>query len=119
MKQSGHPAQGFPLQPPDLAEVTRRICSVCNPTQIIVFGPHVHGEPDVDSDLDLLVVVDDIESPRAESIRIRRVLRNLMYPIDIIVATHQQLDRYRNIQGLIYKTALNEGRVIYERTIAV
>ena len=117
MKPADHPEQGLQLKPPDLAEVTRRICAVSNPTQIILFGSHARGETGVDSDLDLLVVVDGIESPRAESISIRRGLRNLMYPIDIIVATPQQLDRYRNIQGLIYQIALNEGRVIYERTL--
>ncbi len=85
---------------------------------IIVFGSHARGEIGADSDLDLLVVMEDIESTRAESIRIRRILRSLMYPIDIIVATPQQLARHRNTQGMIYQTILNEGRVIYERTPA-
>ena len=118
MTQSEFERQVLPLQIPDLNEVARRICEVSDPTQIIVFGSHARGEISADSDLDLLVVMEDIESTRAESIRIRRILRSLMYPIDIIVATPQQLARHRNTQGMIYQTILNEGRVIYERTPA-
>ena len=118
MTQLDSAKQVYPLQIPDLDEVARRIRQVSDPTQIVVFGSHARGEISDDSDLDLLVVMENIESTRAESIRIRRVLRNLMYPIDIIVATPQQLARHRNTLGMIYQTILNEGRVIYERTTA-
>jgi len=98
--------------------VTRRILSVSDPEQIIVFGSHARDEGDTGSDLDILVVLDGVESTRSESIRLRRVLRGLLYPIDIIVATPQQLARYRNVPGLIYQSAINDGKVIYERSVA-
>jgi hypothetical protein len=63
-------------------------------------------------------VLDEIESTRTESVRLRRALRGLMYPFDIIVSTPQQLARYRNTQGMIYRSALREGKVIYERPLA-
>ena len=96
--------------------MTQRILSVSDPTQIIVFGTHTRGDENTGSDLDILVVLDRIESARAESIRLRRSLRDLMYPIDIIVTTPQQLARYQNFQGLIYQSAINDGKVIYERS---
>ena len=61
--------------------------------------------------------MDVIESTRAESVRLRRALRGLMYPIDIIITTPQQLARYQNVQGLIYQSAVNNGKVIYERPL--
>ena len=108
----------FQLQRPAFSEVTRRILSVSDPTQIIVFGSHARGDEKIGSNLDILVVLDGIESTHAESIRLRRELRDLMYPIDIIVTTPQQLARYQNIQGLIYQSAINDGIVIYERSSA-
>jgi predicted nucleotidyltransferase len=106
------------LHKPTDDEVTRRILSVSDPAQIIIFGSHAREDESSHSDLDILVVLDEVESPRAVSIRLRRALRGLMYPIDIIVSTPQQLARYRQIPGLIYQTILDEGKVIYERTLA-
>jgi len=105
------------IQKPAYEEVTRRILAVSNPTKIIVFGSHARGEDTPHSDLDILVVLDQVESTRAESIRLRRALRDLMYPIDILVSTPQQLARYRQIPGMIYQTVLDEGQVIYERPL--
>lgn len=98
-----------------LKEVTRRILAVSEPERIILFGSYARGEPGPDSDLDLLVVERDVEAPRRESVRLRRALRGLLVPIDVVVATPQQIERYRDSIGLIYGTALREGRVLYER----
>jgi predicted nucleotidyltransferase len=117
-KSSQVSARTFQLHQPAYEEVTRRILAASDPTQIIVFGSHAREEGTPDSDLDILVVLDEVESTRAESIRLRRALRGLMYPFDIIISTPEQLARYRHIPGLIYKTILDEGKVIYERPLA-
>jgi predicted nucleotidyltransferase len=99
-----------------LQEITRRILAVSAPEQIILFGSYVYGEPGPDSDLDLLVVTEGVKAPRQESVRLRRALRGLLVPIDVIVATPQQIARHRDSIGLIYGPAIRDGRVIYERT---
>jgi hypothetical protein len=68
--------------------------------------------------LDLLVIVEGVTHTRQESIRIRRALRGRLVPIDIIVATPAQIERYRDSIGLIYGPALREGKVLYERAPA-
>lgn len=83
-----------------------------------MFGSYARGEAGPDSDLDLLVVVKDVAHPRQESTRIRRALRGLLVPIDVIVATPEHLERYRDSPGLIYGPALREGQVLYERASA-
>ena len=99
-------------------EITRRIRATTVPEQIILFGSHARGEADADSDLDLLVVVPGIRYPRRASTRVRRALRGLMVPIDVIVATPEQVERYRDSIGLVYRAALQEGIVLYERAPA-
>lgn len=98
-----------------LEEITRRILAVSAPEQIILFGSYARGESGPDSDLDLLVIEKGVEAPRRESVRLRRALRGLLVPIDVIVATPQQIRRHRDAIGLIYGPALREGRVLYER----
>jgi len=101
-----------------LPEITRRILSVSSPQKIILFGSYARGDYGPDTDLDLMVVMDRAESPRSESVRLRRALRGLLTPIDIIVATPEQLERHKNTLGLIYRNVLAEGKVIYKRPAA-
>jgi len=102
-----------------LPEITRRILSISTPERIILFGSYARGDFGPDSDLDLLVVIPGVQSPRSESTRLRRALRGLLVPVDIVVVTPQQIERYRNTMGYIYSSALTEGKVIYERPTAV
>jgi len=99
-----------------LEKVTRRIRTATTPEKIILFGSHVRGGAGPDSDLDLLVIVRDVAHTRQESTRIRRALRGLLVPIDVIVATPEQVAQYRDTKGLVYEPALREGRVLYERS---
>ncbi len=99
-----------------LEEIKRRILAVSDPEQIILFGSHARGIAGPDSDLDLLVIEEGIDATRRESVRLRAALRGLLVPIDVLVATPNQIERYRNSIGLIYNSILREGKVIYERT---
>lgn len=98
-----------------LPEITKRIVKTSNPEKIILFGSYARGETSSNSDLDLLVIVPGIKRLRAESVRVRRALRGLMIPVDVILATPEQIERLGNFTGLVYHTALSEGKVVYER----
>lgn len=99
-----------------LEEITCRILATTTPERIILFGSHARGDASPDSDLDLLVIVKGVTHPRQESTRIRRALRGLLVPIDVIVATPEQIGRYRDTSGLIYGPALREGKVLYDQS---
>jgi len=102
-----------------LPEITNRILKVSDPEMIILFGSYARGDFGMDSDLDLLVVLKGVESPRKEITRLRRSLRGMLVSVDILVATPEQIERHRNNVGLIYRSVLREGKVIYERDDAV
>ena len=101
-----------------LPEITQRLLAVSDPEKIILFGSYARGDYGPDSDLDLMVVLQTVRSTREESTRLRRALRGLLVPIDILVATPEQLERHRNTVGLIYRTVLSEGEILYERPAA-
>lgn len=105
----------FDIAHEKLDEITQRILDVSQPEKIILFGSYARGTPTPNSDLDLLVILKGVDTPRAESNRLRRALRGLLILIDIIVASPEQIDRYDDAPGLIYRTVLKEGMVIYEQ----
>lgn len=98
-----------------LTEITRRIVAVSDPQQIILFGSQARGEAGPDSDLDLLVIKDEVASPRAEAARIYRALAGLSTPVDVVVARSDYVRRHRDLIGTVVRPALREGRVLYAR----
>jgi uncharacterized protein len=97
-----------------IPEITQRIVETSHPEKIILFGSYARGNFGADSDLDLLIIVPGVKRLREESLRVRRALRGLLVPVDIVMATPEQINRLGNTRGLIYQSALNEGRVLYE-----
>ncbi len=98
-----------------LPEITRRIVEISDPDQIILFGSYARGDFGPDSDLDLLVIKDEVDKPREEAARIYRGLKHLLIPIDIVVVSTAYVQRYKDIIGTIVRPALREGKVIYAR----
>jgi predicted nucleotidyltransferase len=97
-----------------LAEVVHRIVEVAQPEKIILFGSAVRGQMGPNSDLDLLVVKSDVHRRRLAQ-AIYRHLIGVGCPVDIVVVTPEDISRYGNAIGLVLKTALREGRVVYEQ----
>jgi len=95
-----------------LSEIIRRIVKVAAPEKIILFGSAARGEMGPDSDLDFLIITA-CDHRRNTARKIRRRLIGIGFPIDIIVAKPEDIERYRNAIGLIYRPALKEGKVLY------
>jgi len=92
-----------------------KIVAVSRPRKIILIGSYVHGALRADSDLDVLVVTrEPIDNPRRESVRIRRELKGISMPMDILVISEDRLQELAEVPGLIYREALRSGKVAYE-----
>ena len=99
-----------------IREMVRRIVEGFHPEMIVLFGSHARGTAGPDSDVDLLVVMPVNGSKRDLTIRIRKALAGMGLAKDVIVATPEELERYRNLVGTIIYPAMHEGRVLYERS---
>jgi uncharacterized protein len=103
------------ITPEKVRAAVDRVVEACNPRKIILFGSHASGKPGRDSDLDLLVVMDgSIDNPRKASVRIRRALRGLLIPVDIVVIEADRLTDLAEVPGLVYREAVRNGKVVYE-----
>jgi uncharacterized protein len=95
--------------------VIERIVKIARPLKIFLFGSYVRGRVNASSDLDVLVVVrDSVRDPLHESVRVRRALRDILMPMDIIVAPLAQWNELRDQSGYIFSEVARTGRVVYE-----
>ena len=94
-------------------EIIRRILKVAAPDRIIMFGSAASGQMTQDSDIDLLVVQNVSENPRNESVRIRRALGDIGYPVDVIVMATERFEETKGVIGGIAYPANKYGRVLY------
>lgn len=102
------------VTPEKIQQAVERIIELRHPSRVIVFGSAARGGMDIHSDVDLLVVTKEtLDSPREESVRLRRALRGISMPMDILVISEQQLRDLADRPGLIYREALRHGEVRY------
>lgn len=99
--------------PNQLNELVKRIRHVVQPVRVLLFGSAARGEMGPDSDLDVLVIVPEGVDGRSATRRIYRELIGFEAAADVIVATQDEIDCYRDNFSLVYYPALREGREIY------
>lgn len=92
-------------------EILKREAS---PIKIILFGSYARGDMNKDSDIDFLIVKENVEDRRKEMVKLRRLLSPLRIPVDIIVVSSKYVEEWGNVKGNILYPALREGIVLYE-----
>ena len=86
------------------------------PEKIILFGSYAQGNPSEDSDLDICVVEKSFGNRWEEKKRIRKLLKNITLPKDILVETSEFFEKHSDEKWI--NTALYDARhfgiLIYE-----
>jgi uncharacterized protein len=97
-----------------ILDVTNRLVKEFNPENIYLFGSHVWGTPTADSDLDLLVIVSssDISASKRSSIAYR-CLRDIPYPLDILVKTRTEVEKFSQVSLSLEHQILIQGKCLY------
>lgn len=97
-----------------MSEIIGRIVKVADPEKIILFGSGARHDMGPDSDLDLLVVKSGAKR-RQLAQKIYKNMFGVNQPLDIVVVTPEDLERYKDAHSLVIKPALEEGKVVYEK----
>jgi len=102
-----------PLVP---AELLDPVVAYFNPRRVILFGSAARGEAGPDSDIDLLVIVDDDTAP--EKVRLKAGFesrRSYHQPADVIPVREATFLRKSKIANTLSRAATLDGVVVYER----
>jgi uncharacterized protein len=93
--------------------VVRILAEAARPARIVLFGSYARGDAREDSDLDLLVIESRVEDRAREMVRLRRLLRPLRVPADILVYSAEEVARWGEQPGSALYWALREGTVVH------
>src|SRR5438105_5721013 len=79
-----------------LADIVDRIVQVAKPEKIVLFGSAARGTMGPDSDYDLLVIKKGKFNHWRVLDSIYSQLRGCGVPVDVVLATPEHVERYRN-----------------------
>ena len=98
-----------------LQQLVRRLVESYQPQQLILFGSLAYGEPDEDSDIDLLIVKGTTESPLERRVRVRQLVADPQrrIPFSPLVLTPDELARRLAAGDAFYQEIVRRGRVLY------
>jgi len=102
-----------PLVPPELLN---RVVEYFHPRRVVLFGSSARGESGPDSDIDLLVILDD-HAP-ADKLTLRagwESRRGYDRPVDVIPVRESVYSRRAKIAGTLAYEAEIDGISVYER----
>lgn len=104
---------------PEIAEqLVRRIVEAVRPDKIILFGSSARGGVEAPGDVDLLVIKSGDYHHIEVAQRIYGALGRRDFAVDIIVATPEEVEKYKDEYCLVFYAALREGRVLYDAQAA-
>ncbi len=95
--------------------MVERIVERFQPARILLFGSRARGSANRWSDVDLLVVMEEVTDKRYTAVEMGRVLSDLPVSKDIIVTTPEEIARRGHLVGSVIRAALRDGKVVYER----
>lgn len=97
-----------------LEKTVRLLIRAAKPSKIILFGSYARGEAGDESDFDLLLILREVQDKRAAMVKFRDVVRPLRVPVDILVASENDVNEWGHLPGTVFYEALQDGRVVYE-----
>ena len=94
-----------------------------DPLKIILFGSYANGNPNENSDIDLMVILDNnhVSKNYEERLNKKIVIRNLVLdinrkiPLDILVYSKEELNIIKKHGNYFIDEIEKTGKVIYEK----
>jgi len=98
-----------------ISKIVDSITEKYHPEKIILFGSYASGAPDVNSDIDLFIVIDTDKPSWDLSVEISSTVPHI-FPLDIIVKTPGEIQKRLKCGDFFIKNIMESGKVLYERT---
>ena len=92
---------------------SQKIVEKFQPDRIILFGSYAYGQPNVDSDVDLLVILPFEGMPVKTAITIRQQIKS-PFPLDLIARTPDQIQQRLDMGDFFIQDIISRGYILYE-----
>ncbi len=100
-----------------IREAAERLARAASrPARVILFGSYARGHADEASDLDLLVIEENLQDKAGEYMRLRDALGSMPTGVDLLLLSRDEFERRSQVKGTIPYRAVNEGRVLHDTT---
>lgn len=98
-----------------IKELVDKIVAEYAPDKVILFGSYAYGQPDEDSDVDLLIVKDTDMRPIDRWTHVKRLLRNRNSTVSVspMVYTPKEIEGRLAHGDFFLKDAVEKGKVLY------
>lgn len=96
-----------------ISNIVKDAANKINPQKVILFGSYAYGNPNKDSDIDLLFIKETKLPKLRRYCLISDSLRHV-FPIDILVKTREEIKRRLAMGDPFYKDIINKGIILYE-----
>lgn len=98
-----------------ILRVVEKIKEQYKPQKIILFGSFAWGNPDKDSDVDLLIIKKTELKHRERSLLVRKIIseENALIGIDILVFSPEEIEERLRIGDSFISKIFRKGEVLY------
>lgn len=99
-----------------LDEIVQRLIEGLQPERIILFGSHAYGHPTTESDLDLMII---IQESNELAYRREQAAYKCVGPVgvskDLLVLTREEFESQARVATSLARRVKEKGMVLYER----
>ncbi|MFQ5424845.1 MAG: nucleotidyltransferase domain-containing protein [Phycisphaerae bacterium] len=96
-----------------LAEIVRRLVAAVSPRAVYLFGSQLYGAPRRDSDIDIMVLVNDRPVGMELLQRGYACLRGLGLPVELHFCDTARFDAWGQVVGTLQREVHRKGRLLY------
>ena len=99
--------------PDSIKNIINKIVESLSPHKVILFGSYAYGDVSVDSDVDLLIILDTNLKGAERQRVVSRLIRPRPFPVDIIVKTPEEINEAKKRIDPFMNEILEKGVVLY------
>ncbi len=103
-----------PVTAEQLDELVRRLVEALHPLRIYLFGSHARGTAGADSDVDVMIVIQDTRRLGVAGLRrAHQALRGLRMPVELHWRSSRQFQQRARTAGTLEHEVVTRGRMLY------
>jgi len=98
-----------------LEDILKKLLTGDAPQKVILFGSYAYGNPQADSDIDLLIIKETTERHIDRWVTVRRILSDpkRTIPLETFVLTPHEISNRLTIGDQFLKEIMEKGEVLY------